>query len=730
MKILKNTSDTNLFINSEVNFRPELGWEDGIQEFEKDTLKSIINPSVNFETVRYVHSGYTSVNNIYQYDIWYHFYFYNYSGSSHSGGLNYEMIGLTPEKNSKILRSDNTSFFRLEFYKVPDEQPLNFSNKKLVFTKHLPIPLSERVFYTPINDNIFVPVFTGSNYRNKENMYLFWFQDNSVLNGTLLTGDTFYMGAKFFNTIDGNIIPFTNKSKQVTDVVNEEVDMYHRVVINQTDYSYVVYSGNTNYRIGGNTSGTPIKFYAGSESQNAIAPLPSASTLPTPTPTSTPSPPPLSPTPPPLSPTPPPLSPSISPSPTPSEHCVFDVEVSVGIAPSPTPSPPPPSPSISPSPTPSEHCVFDVDISVGIVPSPTPSISMLPSSTPSISPSPTPSEHCVFDVEVSIGVVSSPSPSPTPSITPTLLPTLSIDSSSWTIPSSGGTFSPTITTDGSVVWSASTGEVWFNLNDNINKNGSDTFSISASSNAGEGRASNGTSENITVNPTTTTIPSHVHFSIYQNFFSTTTEGFDSWAWNSDTPTRSATLDSTDGDSIILVTIPSGFSVYDGSDNLLSEGLMINAFAPGGVIKTKPSSNNNPSGSHGNIVLRDSDGATINIWCQQNSRVAATPTVVNGTGDSNYNLSMVSGYAEVGTYTLHITTVSQYVNPAPPPTYANCDLSMVIEIQHNAYAVQYYYPTWHSTSDGSSEESIITLTNAVTANTDAITVTATAVSPPF
>jgi hypothetical protein len=240
----------------------------------------------------------------------------------------------------------------------------------------------------------------------------------------------------------------------------------------------------------------------------------------------------------------------------------------------------------------------------------------------------------------------------------------------------------------------------------------------------------GASENITVNPTTTTNPPHVHFSIYQDFFTTTTEGFDSWAWNSDTPARSATLDSSGGHNIELITIPSGFVVSDGVNELF-EGIMINNYGnETGTINVKPSSANNPSGAHGNIILRDISGGTINIWCQQNSRVAATPTVVNGTGDSNYNLSMVSGYAEVGTNALHITTVSQYVNPAPPPTYAICDLSMVIEIQHNAYAVQYYYPTWHSTSDGSSEESIITLTNAVTANTDTITVTATAVSPPF
>ena len=75
MKILQNTNNKTILLNSETSFRTDLGWEDNIQEFEKDTLKSIINPAENFETVRYIHTGYTSVNGIYQHDIWFYFYF-------------------------------------------------------------------------------------------------------------------------------------------------------------------------------------------------------------------------------------------------------------------------------------------------------------------------------------------------------------------------------------------------------------------------------------------------------------------------------------------------------------------------------------------------------------------------------------------------------------------------------------------------------------------------------
>jgi len=266
MKILQDNRDRTILLNSETNFGTDLGWEESFQEFEHETLKSIINPVENFETVRYIHSGYTSELGIYQHDIWYEFYFANFTGGT-DGGLNYERIGLSSEENAKLLRSKNTSFFRLEFYKVPVGENPNSKNRKLVFTRQLPIPMGEQVYYTPISQEIYVPVFTGSNYRNKENMYLYWFQDETVFEGTLLSGNTFYMAVKFFNTIDGTNIAFLNKEKNVSDSIDEEQDMYRRVEIDRSNYSYVVYTGiTTDHRAGESSSNTPIRCYAASVS--------------------------------------------------------------------------------------------------------------------------------------------------------------------------------------------------------------------------------------------------------------------------------------------------------------------------------------------------------------------------------------------------------------------------------------------------------------------------------
>lgn len=270
MKILQNNNDRTILINSETNFGTDLGWEENFQEFEHETLKSIINPTENFETVRYIHSGYTSELGIYQHDLWQEFYFCNELGT-HTGGMNYELIGLSGENNFKLLRTDNTSFFRLEFYKVPEGEEPNSKNRKLVFTKQLPIPMGEQICLTPIKQKIYVPVFSGSNYRNNENMFLYWFQDDTVLEGTVLSGDTFYLAAKFYNTIDGTNIAFMNKDKDVDETIDETEDIYRKMVINRDDHSYVIYTGITEDRRGGeSSSNTPLQWYAGSYSSSSL----------------------------------------------------------------------------------------------------------------------------------------------------------------------------------------------------------------------------------------------------------------------------------------------------------------------------------------------------------------------------------------------------------------------------------------------------------------------------
>ena len=267
MKITKSNDSQNLVLNIDLDFNPDAGREESLAQFEEETLSSIINPIENYETVRYIHKSYSGVTgnvNDNQCDIWFNFYFYNnLNPQTHIGGLDYSLTGISPQQNAKMLRQSTESFFRLEFYKVPDGEKPERSTRRLVFSKNLTIPLGERVFYTPVSDYIHVPIFVGSNYRNKENMYLFWFQDDTALEETILTGNTFYVTARFFNALDGSIINFGNKSKSTTSSVNEIEDIYYRLEIDKTDYSYqyLTYTGSTYNGVNIGKSGNPINFY-------------------------------------------------------------------------------------------------------------------------------------------------------------------------------------------------------------------------------------------------------------------------------------------------------------------------------------------------------------------------------------------------------------------------------------------------------------------------------------
>jgi hypothetical protein len=256
MEILRSRKDSNLVINQETDFRLDLGWQDNMDDFESETLQKIINPVENYETVRYIHKPYTS-NSISQTDIW--FYFYFLSGTTYV--QDYSPTGLSIKENTLRSIHLSKSFFRLEFFKTPNDAAPDRTNRRLVFAKNLPVPLGQEYFYTPLNTNILVPVFMGSNYVNKENMYLFWFQDESAFNETNLTGNTFYMTAKFFNAEDGSIRDFTTSALGTATTINESNDMYFKVIIDKSDYTYQIfrYNGTVGSRIG--ESNDPIKFY-------------------------------------------------------------------------------------------------------------------------------------------------------------------------------------------------------------------------------------------------------------------------------------------------------------------------------------------------------------------------------------------------------------------------------------------------------------------------------------
>lgn len=256
MNILHKNIENNLILSNTTNFGTDLGWEESFKDLETEVLKSIINPVENYETVRYINEPYSGVTGDIC-DIWYFFYFID-SLNGYSKGLDYNLAGISPTENALLLKHTVKSFFRLEFYSTPNRE-----TQKLLFAKNLSIPLGQRVFDKNINDKIFVPVFTGNNYRNTENMYLFWFGDNSVI-----PGSSFYMTARFFNAEDGSVTQFLNKDLNVNNsglvdnerlgsyakpikfyetaanyTIDPENDLYYRINLRKLNHSYSVFRG-------------------------------------------------------------------------------------------------------------------------------------------------------------------------------------------------------------------------------------------------------------------------------------------------------------------------------------------------------------------------------------------------------------------------------------------------------------------------------------------------------
>ena len=295
MRIRFDGDGKNLILNQQQEFRVDAGWDESFQSYEDEVLRDIINPIENYETCRYIHKPYVSNNGLNQTDIWFHFYFVQNGNYV----LDYTPQGL--DQTTRLLADVKNSFFRLEFYKTPNNEPPNRSNRRLVFAKNLSLPVGERCYYESTTSEMYVPVFMGSNYKNKENMYLFWFEDDSVLEETTLTGTTFFMTAKFYNAVDGSRLQFANKQISDSSSLVEEDDLYFEVEMDRSNapsYNYDVSDYNSTGTVRGNRRGTsdsPIKFYeiGGSNGGGTSpTPTPNATGTPTPTPnaTGTPSP--------------------------------------------------------------------------------------------------------------------------------------------------------------------------------------------------------------------------------------------------------------------------------------------------------------------------------------------------------------------------------------------------------------------------------------------------------
>jgi hypothetical protein len=69
------------------------------------------------------------------------------------------------------------------------------------------------------------------------------------------------MAVKYYNAKDGSVIDFVNKSLTLAEDIVEEEDVYYKVIINRTDYSYIIYEYNGSIGSRRGQVVSPINFY-------------------------------------------------------------------------------------------------------------------------------------------------------------------------------------------------------------------------------------------------------------------------------------------------------------------------------------------------------------------------------------------------------------------------------------------------------------------------------------
>ena len=261
-----NQVPTDGYINIPVQITfDNLGRQDGIQEFENNTIEDIINPISDFEVTRFAHAiwGLNSETNIN-----YEFYFYNggvdvaATTNDSSWIIDYEASDFTNSEIYYFANSFKGSFFKLDFYDKNTTE-----DQKILFSIILPTQqglLEDGTVGPPLNPTPvkvkrpkYILDYVGA---DKEGFYLYWLKNTTYMNQT-----EFYMSAKFFNAKQGVFYRMMNQSQgNLIEKFNfnKSLLFYYKCIIDYDTYEYKVYTEDSTgalSRVG--TPTDPIKWY-------------------------------------------------------------------------------------------------------------------------------------------------------------------------------------------------------------------------------------------------------------------------------------------------------------------------------------------------------------------------------------------------------------------------------------------------------------------------------------
>jgi hypothetical protein len=264
----KPYTQTNINLTFEMDWYNE-GQEDSIEIFQTDAAKEVVGDAKDFEVNRFAHSEYNPNLNDYRTSINYEFYFFSGStppnlslitnwGNSYLSVTNNGIPVFSPEN---IFYNDNIfskSFFKLDFYDLPDEKSqTNYITIILPTQQGLTTP--QFISNNP-NATIRTPNFKLDYVGDKEGFYVYWLKKTNFI-----SADTFYMSAKFFDASRGVFIKMMNTPQSTFTLGGSEYSFdgqkyfYYKVLLDYSSTTYQVVDTTNGARYG--TISNPIKWY-------------------------------------------------------------------------------------------------------------------------------------------------------------------------------------------------------------------------------------------------------------------------------------------------------------------------------------------------------------------------------------------------------------------------------------------------------------------------------------
>jgi hypothetical protein len=259
--LLPTINDKDIDIPIEINW-DLLDRSDSLIEYEKQTVKEVLNQDKDFEVVRFEHARNPNSLTPNLTDINYEFYFLPSGATSASTSVDwitsYTWQGFTPKEIYYYGNSFKKSFFKLDLYDTT-----NLKDQTNYVTIILP---TQQGLTTPQiigwnTRDIKKPVFKLDFLGDKEGFFVYWLKNRDFINI-----NTFYMTAKFFDAKTGVFVKMMNRPQSnLTGInkfnFNQERYFYYKVILDYTNYTYKVYDINTGTDVLVGDSTNPIKWY-------------------------------------------------------------------------------------------------------------------------------------------------------------------------------------------------------------------------------------------------------------------------------------------------------------------------------------------------------------------------------------------------------------------------------------------------------------------------------------